>query len=57
VSEIVMVDVVGCPECGGFFGECAVEGDTLPNIVQHCVEEHPASLIATAVRLYNENQT
>ena len=52
-----MVDVVGCPECGGFFGECAVEGDTLPNIVQHCVEEHPASLIATAVRLYNENQT
>lgn len=46
-----MLEVVRCPECDGYFGESGEPVDGVPNIVQHCVEEHPDSLIARVVAL------
>ena len=53
--EIEMVDVVKCPECSGYFGE-SDEAGGIPSIVEHCVNEHPRSLIALVVALMREER-
>lgn len=49
-----MLEVVQCPECDGYFGESGEPVDGVPNIVAHCVAEHPDSLIARVVALGRE---
>lgn len=53
VGDLEMVDVIGCPECGGYY---TVDGGP-DNLALHMREDHPDSLLARTVALASTGVT